>query len=161
MLKYIVKYTQRKYDKGCCKKNSATTKCVNVSQYIKLYGGPEHQIYVGYSFIIKWVYVALFLGITFPIVFPMALFAISNQIVSERLTLVYFYRAPINYDKKLVQRARIIVRKSALLGLMFGYWALGNPAMFLPCKQYYRQFSYEILNPHHPILELSKQPYTA
>ena len=48
----------------------------------------------------------------------------------EKLTLMYFFRAPPKYAKDLTCRAFRLMWKGPLLGMMFGVWVLGNPAMF-------------------------------
>ena len=77
---------------------------------------------------IKYWFLALFYGLAIPVVFPITLLAILNQYLMDKMTLMYFYRAPPHYSKELSERAYEILKKAAVVGLLFQIWVVGNPA---------------------------------
>ena len=69
-------------------------------------------------------------GVAIPILYPITLIALLNSYLCDKMTLIYFYRAPIKYDTRLTMRAQWILKWAPLYGLCFSYWVLGNPSIF-------------------------------
>ena len=69
-------------------------------------------------------------GIAIPMVFPITLIALINLYLFDKITLIYFNRAPPKYDDKLDNRAHIILSGAPFIGLLFNYFVLGNPSIF-------------------------------
>ena len=102
----------------------------------------------------KYVYIAFYTGITFPIVFILAAIAIVNSHVFGKISLAYFYKAPPKYDNKLSNLAKRILLGAPLMGFIWGYWSLGNPAMFLD-PELFLETQYQIVNDHHIYFNLT------
>ena len=102
-LSYFKKWVERRYDRGCCVRG--TTSKRKIQSYVKLYSGPEYEIYFKYAFMLKFVYVAFLFGLGLPIVFPITLAAFINMYVTEKLVLAYWHKIPPNFDTKISKRA--------------------------------------------------------
>ena len=69
-------------------------------------------------------------GISLPLLFPITLFGIGNQYVSERLMFAYFYRKPPLFNNDMNRASIQILYYAPLFMLINGYWLLGNRQMF-------------------------------
>ena len=67
---------------------------------------------------------------------------------------------PPKSDELLTKTAVNILLFAPIFGLTFGYWTLGNPAMFLNDKKVLLN-QLATVNPHHYVLDFSKQSYPA
>lgn len=101
-----------------------------------------------YSSILVQVFVSFLYGMFIPILFPIALFGITNMYIVERITLAWFYRQPPSFDGKL-NDAAIDTLKYAPIGMfLLGYWALGNRQIFFDeAKPVWH--ANQVNNPHH------------
>jgi len=69
-----------------------------MSAYYELYAGPIYQIHYKYSSINNIVFISFMFGPGIPILFPIALVALSILYLMERYTLAKYYRLPPNFS---------------------------------------------------------------
>ena len=88
-------------------------------------------MYTKYAFILKFIFLSFAYGLIYPIIFPITLLALLNIYFTNKIAIVYVYRAPPVYDDKITARALKMLKWSSLLSVFIGYWAVGNKQMFL------------------------------
>jgi len=76
------------------------------------------------------LFITLALGMAFPIFYPIALFAITIQYIVERYTLAMFYRLPPKFSLDLTEQNGQVLSFGPLVGIILGFWMLGNKQMF-------------------------------
>jgi hypothetical protein len=91
-------------------------------------------------------------GMFIPVLFPIALLAIFNMYVNDRLCLAYFYKKPPMYDSKLNEYALSILLYAPFLSFVLGYWALGNQQIFFN-KATVRDSIHQIVDPNHSLFD--------
>jgi len=131
VISYGPKIIKRFFDSGtnCCERKHKTKK-TTVNQYVDLYSGPEMLMYFKYSNVMNIAFVTLTHGVAMPILFPIALFGICNNYLTEKILLAYYYRQPPMFDNRMNNRALTLMKYSPVLMLMYGYWYLGNRQIF-------------------------------
>lgn len=71
-----------------------TNNHVDNIKFLELHSGPEHQFQRKTASLNSVLFMALLLGAAFPVLYVVALFAITIQYIVERYTLAVFYRLP-------------------------------------------------------------------
>lgn len=71
----------------------------------------------------SWLF---FLGVAFPIFYPIAMLAITIQYVVERFTLALFYRLPPKFSLDLTLLNLNILSYAPLSCLILSFWLFGN-----------------------------------
>lgn len=125
----ILKAFKRRKDRGFCSFKKQQTKTRTVYEYVDLYSGPEYEIYIKYSFILKYVYISFFYGLGMPILFPITFVALLNLYITDKLAVVYWHKVPPSYSNKIGDRALSMLQFATIPGLMVGYWMIGNAQM--------------------------------
>ena len=95
-----------------------------------VYSGPEYEFFFKYAYLIKITYFAMIYGSAMPIVFPIVLFGLFNFYVTEKLSIIYFYKKPPTIDSKVSNLAIYLLTRPSIYGIMFATWVMGNQAMF-------------------------------
>lgn len=153
-----LKLFKRKRDRGLCScNNKSRTKTRTVYEYVDLYSGPEYEIFIKYSFILKYVYISFFYGLGMPILFPITFFALLNLYITDKLAVVYWHRMPPSYSNKIGDRALKCLQIATIPGLMVGYWMIGNTQIFSN-KAGLRTFSNQQPDPEHHLILFWKNP---
>lgn len=106
------------------------TKLTQVSQYIKLYSGPEYIVHYRYSGLLTTVYVAMMYGVGIPVMFPIAAFTFGLFWIHEKWHMAYTYQLPPSFDDRLTNNTIQMLRYSPILLLFNGYWMLDNQQIF-------------------------------
>ena len=79
-----------------------------------------------YSVLMNMIFTTFLHGISLPLLFPITLFGITNQYVSERLMFAKFYRKPPLFNNDMNRMSIQILYYAPLLMIINGYWLLGN-----------------------------------
>lgn len=74
-------------------------------EYLTLYGGPEYLMHYKYASVIYMIYVTFMYGMFLPIFFPITLFGIFNTYMTEKISLIWFYKKPPMFDESLGNQA--------------------------------------------------------
>ena len=67
-------------------------------KFLELHAGPEYQFQTKTASLNAILFITLSLGLAFPILYPVALFAILLQYIVERYTLAVLYRLPPKFS---------------------------------------------------------------
>lgn len=111
-------------------KNKHTTKSRTITQYVELYSGQEIFLHFKYSNFMNIVFIAFTNGITFPVLWPIALVGLINNYFVERVLLAYYYKLPPVLDNIIDKECLKLLRFAPIPMLLNAYWALGNRQMF-------------------------------
>lgn len=77
---------------SCSKKYDVyKTKTHMIQQYLDTWMGPPYEMHFKYAAIMNIVYITLMFGIGLPLLFPLAVLALTILYVSEKLMLYYAY----------------------------------------------------------------------
>lgn len=99
------KWLFRRMDQSWAKGLDATysTKCTQVSQYVKLYSGDDYIVHFRYSGLLTTAYVTMMYGVGMPVLFPIALFTYAMYWIHEKYHMAYNYQLPPSYDDRLTE----------------------------------------------------------
>ena len=98
-------------------------------------------------------------GMFIPALFPMCAFGIANMYVCEKWGLTYYYRKPPMYDEALNASAFNLLKLAPILMFIFGYWAIGNTAIF-ESESVERVFFNQSADPKHPVIAYDRFNHT-
>jgi len=159
LISYVPKAIKRFIDSGthCCDRKHNTKK-TTVNSYVDLYSGPEMLMYFKYSNVMNITLVTLTHGVAMPMLFPIGLFAICNNYVTEKLLLAYYYRQPPMLDNRMNNRALTLLKYSPVLMLMYGFWYLGNRQIFFNEFTSVTENFGEVKDAKHRVFDFSKGP---
>jgi hypothetical protein len=101
-----------------------------VQPYVELYSGPEFLVHVRYSTIMVSVTIALLFGAALPVLYIICGLTLLAIWIEGRISVCYFYREPPAFDDKMTTACLNILKISALWGLAFSFWILGNRQIF-------------------------------
>lgn len=141
-------------DSSFMNSRSKITKCKTIQQYIDTHGGPEIELYESYSYILLTSFVTFTYGIALPMLFPIAMLAMINLYVSEKILLTYYYRKPQMLDTSLYDGVLKILIYAPLMMLFFGYWQLGNRQIFFNESEPI-EYNHSQVCPNHSLFDFS------
>lgn len=110
--------------------NSERTRQGSIKNYIDLYSGPEFALNSRYSAILLMISVTAFFGGSLPLLYPIGVLAFLTMIVTEKLSLAYFYREPPMYDESITKSSNSVIKVILYIGLFLTSWQLGNRQIF-------------------------------
>lgn len=76
------------------------------------------------------LFVTMMYGYAIPMLFPIAAFSFINQLIFEKILIIYYYQKPPVYDDRLNKVVLSLMKYAALFMLFFGYWCLGNMQIY-------------------------------
>lgn len=79
-------------------------------------------MHFNYALIMVQVFVSFMYGMALPILFFIALVALFNMYVSERLMLAYWFRQPPNYDNEILHSCLHTLNFAPILMFALGFW---------------------------------------
>jgi len=120
-------------------------------KFLELHAGPEHRFQRKTASLNVVLFMTISLGAMFPILYPIALFAITIQYIVERYTLAIFYRLPPKFSLELTERNTFILAFAPLLGMAISFWAFGNYSMFHADVIGIMETSNDVLPSHHSL----------
>lgn len=120
-------------------------------KFLELHAGPEHQFQRKTASLNAVLFMALALGTAFPILYPIALFAITIQYIVERYTLALFYRLPPKFSLELTERNTFILAFGPLCGMAISFWLFGSYTMFNADATGVMATANDVLPSHHSI----------
>lgn len=123
---YSKRVLMRILDRGLCTCNTDKTKKTTLQQYIEIYSGPVFFIHYKYSAILNISFVTMMYGAGIPILFPIAVAALTVLYLMEKMMLYYSYRQPPMYDEKLNNNVLYLLGYAPLFFLAFGYWMFSS-----------------------------------
>lgn len=98
------------------------TKSVTSQQFMNNFAGPEVKFDDRYSFIFLISFVTFQFGLALPILFPIAMLAMINLMISEKILFAYFYVKPPMYGNEMNDGALEVLEKVPFIMLIFGFW---------------------------------------
>jgi len=120
-MNYCILNTMRCMDRGfTC--NSKKTRQGSIKNYIDLYSGPEFALNNRYSAILLMISVTAFFGGSLPLLYPIGVLAFVTMIVTEKLSLVYFYKEPPMYDESITKSSNNVIKVILYIGLFLTSW---------------------------------------
>jgi hypothetical protein len=120
-MNYCILNTMRCMDRGfTC--NSQKTRQGSIKNYIDLYSGPEFALNNRYSAILLMISVTAFFGGSLPLLYPIGVLAFVTMIVTEKLSLVYFYKEPPMYDESITKSSNNVIKVILYIGLFLTSW---------------------------------------
>jgi hypothetical protein len=120
-MNYCILNTMRCMDRGfTC--NSQKTRQGSIKNYIDLYSGPEFALNNRYSAILLMISVTAFFGGSLPLLYPIGALAFVTMIVTEKLSLVYFYKEPPMYDESITKSSNNVIKVILYIGLFLTSW---------------------------------------
>ena len=97
---WTIRALRRKIDRSCSNKKYKTKK-TSIQSYINLYAGPLFLMHYKYSTVLNVCFVTFMYGFGIPLLFPVAVLALTILFVVEVSCLFYSYRMPPMYDEQL------------------------------------------------------------
>jgi hypothetical protein len=91
---------RRKLDRGWGT-DITKTKKTSIQSYINLYAGPVYMMHYKYSTILNVCFITFMYGFGLPLLFPVALLALSILFVVEVACIFYSYQMPPMYNERL------------------------------------------------------------
>ena len=120
-IKWMIRASRRKLDRSCGK-DIYKTKKTSIQSYINLYAGPAYMMHYKYSTILNVCFVTFMYGFGIPILFLVAVLALTILFVIEVACLFYSYRMPPMYDERLSVKVLKTLQFAPIFYLAFGYW---------------------------------------
>jgi hypothetical protein len=105
----------------------------NDSDYLKfmeLVAGPEYPFHLKSSSTTVLLFISISMGIIFPILYPLALFGVILQYLTNKYTLAKLYRAPPIYSVGVTNLNSLLLLFSPLILTFSGVCVLGVEKMF-------------------------------
>lgn len=99
-------------------------------KFLELHAGPEYLFQTKTASLNAVLFITLTLGLSFPILYPIALFSIIIQYIVERYTLAVFYRLPPKFSLDMTTWNIHILMLAPVYALSVIFWQLGNRQMF-------------------------------
>ena len=99
-------------------------------KFLELHAGPEYLFQTKTASLNAVLFITLTLGLAFPLLYPVALFAIILQYIVERYTLAVFYRLPPKFSLDMTIWNNHILSNAPIQGLCIAFWLMGNKQMF-------------------------------
>lgn len=121
--------------------------------FLEMNAGPEYPFYnqIAQTKITLWI--CLLLGPCMPVMYAVALLALSIQYVTDRLTLAYFHRLPPMYSDRLTLSLVTSMTNIPLVQLGIVFWLYTNNQMF-ENRIDPIQVDNEVRRSHHTLLEI-------
>lgn len=95
-------------------------------KFLELNAGPDYPFQLKTASINATLFMTFFLGVAFPIFYPIAMIAITIQYLVERFTLALFYRLPPKFSLDLTLLNLNILSYAPLSCLILSFWLFGN-----------------------------------
>lgn len=95
-----------------------------------MYSGDRFSFIYRIASPVNVVFVTMFWGPAFPILFPIAVICIQIEYIKERLAFAYSYRTPPNYNRQFLIKCIIFIRNGALLCLLSSAQLMSNSYVF-------------------------------
>ena len=103
---FFIKWISRIRDSGSVsttnKEDEMKTKSTTIMQYVRLYSGPNYEIFMKYAFMMKFIAISFVFGYSLPVLFPITFLALVNLYITDKYALAYLYQKPPNYDGKII-----------------------------------------------------------
>jgi hypothetical protein len=99
-------------------------------KFLELHAGPEYMFQLKTASLNALLFLSVCLGLSFPMLYPIALFGIVIQYIVERYTLAVFYRLPPKFSLDMTSWNNHVLMVAPLYGLGVAFWLLGNRQMF-------------------------------
>jgi hypothetical protein len=95
-------------------------------KFLEMHAGPEYLFELKTASLNAVLFMTLTLGLAFPILYPIALFAIVIQYIVERYTLAVFYRLPPKFSLDLTCWNNYVLMNAPVQSICIAFWLLGN-----------------------------------
>mmetsp|Transcript_12409 Transcript_12409/g.20845 ORF Transcript_12409/g.20845 Transcript_12409/m.20845 type:complete len:335 (-) Transcript_12409:40-1044(-) len=99
-------------------------------KFMELHAGPEYLFHMKTASLNAVIFIALAMGLAFPLLFLIALLAIAVQYIVERYTLARVYRLPPKFSLSITETNNQILQYAPLVASALGFWLMGNFFMF-------------------------------
>jgi hypothetical protein len=95
-------------------------------KYLEMYAGPEYNFQRKSASLNVVIFMTVVFGFAFPLFYPICLFGVMIQYITERYTLAIWYRLPPKFSLDLTQLNVSVLIASPILAAAVGFWIFGN-----------------------------------
>lgn len=95
-------------------------------KYLELNAGPEYCFQRKTAALNVVIFMTLMFGVAFPLFYPICLFAVIIQYITERYTLAVWYRLPPKFSLDLTILNSKILIVSPIIASAISFWIFGN-----------------------------------
>ena len=95
-------------------------------KYLELNAGPEYNFQLKTASLNVVIFMTVMFGLAFPIFYPVCLFAVIIQYITERYTLAVWYRLPPKFSLDLTELNVYLLIVCPILASGLCFWIIGN-----------------------------------
>jgi hypothetical protein len=99
-INWAIRFIFRLLDRGFTR-NRFSTKQTSIQGYVNIYSGPVYLMHYKYSMMLNTIFVTFMYGFGLPLLFPVAVLAMTVLYFVEKTMLYYAYQQPPMYDDRL------------------------------------------------------------
>lgn len=99
-------------------------------KFFEIYTGPDYNFATKSASLNVVLFCTLTFGFGLPILYPIAIFAILVQYVTQRYVIAIFYRLPQNFQTDITFQNLMILSAAPFVWLGISFWMVGNKQLF-------------------------------